>query len=85
MTKIIRTVQSRVLHSVYIHTEAQPFAQGLGRGMKGKKNFSSVHNDEKCCGLTFYLPTAYSKQFDVVNEHKEINYRDFSIFPGLPY
>lgn len=48
--------------------------------MKGKKNFSSVHNDKKCCGLTFYLPTAYSKQLAVVNELKEIKTFPFPFF-----
>lgn len=70
MTKISRTLQSRALHSVSAHAEAQPFAQGLGRGMKGTETFPSVHNDKKCLGLTFYLHPASSKQLAVVNENK---------------
>ena len=70
MTKISRTVQSRALRSAYARAEAQPFAQGLGRGMKEKENFSLGYNDKKCLALTFYLPTASSKQLAVVNETK---------------
>lgn len=55
MTKIRRTVQSRALHSVYAHVEAQPFARGFGRGMEWK-NSSSMHNDKKCLALTFIFP-----------------------------
>lgn len=58
-TKISRAVQSRA----------------LGRGMEGKENCSSAHNDKKCLALTFSLPTASSKLLAVVNEIKGKKWR----------
>lgn len=49
------------------HAKVQPFARGLGKGLEGKENFSSVYDDKKCLALTFYLPTASSNKIAVVN------------------